>query len=100
VVGTSRPSPIWAVAFTRVLHKGGGRTGGWDEAHHGRPHFHARYAGHAASIDLDGKVIAGALPPRAQRLVAEWAAIRRVELEANWDRARREQNLEPVEPLP
>jgi len=72
----------------------------WNEARHAQPHFHARYAGHAASIDLDGDVIAGSLPPRAQHLVAEWARLRRVELEANWHRARREQELEPVEPLP
>ena len=41
----------------------------WAEAHHARPHFHARYAGHAASIDLEGNVIAGSLPPRAH---ASW----------------------------
>jgi len=45
----------------------------WNEAHHSRPHFHARYAGTAASVDLDGKVIAGSLPRRALGLVAEWA---------------------------
>ncbi len=72
----------------------------WSEAHHARPHFHARYAGQAASVDLDGKVIAGSLPRRAQRLVAEWARMHRVELEANWERARGEQRLEPVDPLP
>ncbi|MGH2714080.1 MAG: DUF4160 domain-containing protein [Thermoleophilaceae bacterium] len=72
----------------------------WNEAHHARPHFHARYGGQAASIDLNGNVIAGSLPRRAQALVAEWARLHRAELEANWDRARREDELEPVEPLP
>lgn len=72
----------------------------WDEAHHARPHFHARYAGQAASVDLDGNVIAGALPRRAQTLIAEWARLHRAELEANWERARRACELEPVEPLP
>jgi Domain of unknown function (DUF4160) len=72
----------------------------WNEAHHARPHFHARYGGQAASIDLDGNVIAGSLPRRALTLVAEWARLHRVELEANWERARREDELEPVEPLP
>jgi len=37
----------------------------WNEGHHGRPHFHARYAGEAASVDFHGAVIAGSLPPRA-----------------------------------
>jgi hypothetical protein len=72
----------------------------WNEAHHARPHFHARYAGKAASIDLDGNLIAGSLPRRAQALVAERARLHRAELEANWERARREQQLEPVGPLP
>jgi hypothetical protein len=72
----------------------------WNEAQHARPHFHARYAGQAASVDLDGNVIAGSLPRRAQALVGEWARLHRTELEANWERARSEQKLEPVEPLP
>jgi Domain of unknown function (DUF4160) len=72
----------------------------WNEAHHARPHFHARYGGQAAAIGLDGNVIAGSLPGRAQALVAEWARLHRGELEANWERARREDELEPVEPLP
>ncbi|MGH2798454.1 MAG: DUF4160 domain-containing protein [Solirubrobacterales bacterium] len=72
----------------------------WNEAHHARPHFHARYAGQVASVDLDGEVIAGSLPRRALVLVLEWAQLHRDELEANWERARREESLEPVQPLP
>ena len=72
----------------------------WNEGHHARPHFHARYAGSAASIDLDGEVIAGALPGRALSLVAEWAHLHRDELEANWERARRDEPLQPIDPLP
>ena len=72
----------------------------WNEGRHARPHFHARYAGRAASIDLDGEVIAGALPARALSLVTEWAQMHREELEANWERARREEPLQPIDPLP
>lgn len=72
----------------------------WNEAHHARPHFHARYAGQAASVDLYRTVIAGSLPRRALALVAEWARLHGDELEANWQRARRAESLEPVEPLP
>jgi hypothetical protein len=39
---------------------------------HARPHFHARYSGNAASVDFDGNVIAGSLPPRAVEFVREW----------------------------
>jgi len=72
----------------------------WNEGVHARPHFHARYGGHAASIDFDGDLIAGSLPRRALGLVTEWAAVHNAELAANWERARRDEPLEPIEPLP
>jgi hypothetical protein len=72
----------------------------WNEGTHARPHFHARYQDQAASIDLEGEVIAGSLPPRALTLVAEWAVLHHDELLANWERARRNEPLEPIEPLP
>jgi hypothetical protein len=72
----------------------------WNEGRHARPHFHARYAGQAASIDLDGALIAGSLPPRALTLVSEWARLRRDELQANWERARRDEPLQRIDPLP
>jgi hypothetical protein len=50
----------------------------WDEAHDG---------------------IAGSLPRRALVLVREWAALRNDQLAANWERARRAQSLEPIDPL-
>jgi len=71
----------------------------WNEGHHARPHFHARWAGWAASIDLAGQVIAGSLPPHALGLVTEWAALHRDELAANWELARREAPLRPIEPM-
>jgi len=60
-----------------------------DEAHHlGRPHFHARYGEDEASIDIESlALIAGELPPRARRLVAEWARAHQGELHDNWERA-------------
>lgn len=37
---------------------------------HPPPHFHARYAGEEAVIEIaTGEVIAGSIPPRARRLV-------------------------------
>jgi hypothetical protein len=71
----------------------------WNEGAHARPHFHARDAGQAASVDFNGNVIAGSIPRRALALVMEWAALRHDELEANWERARRDERLEPIGPL-
>jgi uncharacterized protein DUF4160 len=72
----------------------------WNEGQHARPHVHARYADQAASIDLEGEPIAGSLPRRALALAAEWARLHHDELEANWERARREEPLQPIDPLP
>ena len=71
----------------------------WNEGHHARPHFHARYGGRAASIDFDGNPVAGSLPARALTLVAEWARLHRDELEANWASARDGGPLDPIDPL-
>jgi len=72
-----------------------------DEIHHrGRPHFHARYAEDEASIELETlTILAGELPPRALRLVSDWARAHRKELLDNLERARQHQPLEPIEPL-
>jgi hypothetical protein len=72
-----------------------------DEIHHrGRPHFHATYGEDEASVDIEElAIIAGELPPRARRLVFEWARIHRGELLENWERARLHRPVEPIEPL-
>ncbi len=72
-----------------------------DEIHHlGRPHFHAVYGDDETSIDIETlAIIAGGLPPRAARIVVDWARQHQAELRANWDLARRHQPLQPIEPL-
>jgi hypothetical protein len=68
---------------------------------HGIPHFHALYAGREASIAIESlDVLAGSLPPRALDLVREWGALHRAALMVNWRRARDEEPLEPIAPLP
>ena len=66
---------------------------------HGRPHFHAAYGGLEASIDIETHELRGTLPPRALRLVLEWAGLHRAELLENWDRARGSQSLKRIAPL-
>lgn len=70
-------------------------------AEHGVPHFHALYAGQDASIVIETlEILAGSLPDRALRLVREWAALHRLELEADWEQARAAQPLDRIPPLP
>ena len=72
----------------------------WREAHHPVPHFHAEYSGEQASIAVDGTVLGGSLPPRALRLVREWARLHEGELLANWTQAQHLEPLRPIDPLP
>jgi hypothetical protein len=68
---------------------------------HPPPHFHARYSGGVAKIDIENlTVIEGGLPARALGLVVEWATLHQQELREAFDRAA---NLQPpgkINPLP
>ncbi|MGH9106570.1 MAG: DUF4160 domain-containing protein [Acidimicrobiales bacterium] len=63
-------------------------------------HFHAHHAGLRTSVPIDGAVLAGELEPRALGLVLDWAGGHRDELLANWERARQNQPLVAIPPLP
>ena len=68
---------------------------------HPPPHFHARYADYAVSLEIaSGRVLGGRLPPRALRLVREWMRLHRSELFADWELAERNLPLATIEPLP
>jgi Domain of unknown function (DUF4160) len=71
-----------------------------EDGHLGRPHFHAEYAGMAASFDIETlETIAGRLPRRVTRMVVKWAEAHQPELRKNWRRARDSRPLIPIEPL-
>jgi hypothetical protein len=68
---------------------------------HPPAYFHARYGERLAQVALDGSaILEGGLPPRAFRLIQEWARLHEVELAENWDRAQRLEALVAVDPLP
>ena len=71
----------------------------WNERDHPVAHFHAYHAGRRASVSVNGEVLAGGLDPRALQFVREWASLRRGEIMANWERARRNEQLLAIEPL-
>ena len=67
---------------------------------HNPPHFHARYAGRKAAIDIvTGQMIEGKFPPNGLRIVDAWRALHVAELLDNWEKARNKVQLNPVEPL-
>ena len=45
------------------------------------------------------EVINGSLPQRAHAMVMEWASLHRNELLSNWEKARKPEKLDPIEPL-
>lgn len=68
---------------------------------HPPPHFHVEYAGYKASISISTlNIVSGRIPPRALRLVREWAMMHQPELMNNWHRARAHVPLVKIEPLP
>lgn len=70
----------------------------WKE--HNPPHFHVRYAEFEAMINItDFSLMEGSLPPKALALVIEWAAIHHEELLDNWERGKKEQAFNKIEPL-
>lgn len=66
---------------------------------HGVAHFHAVYGEHEISVEIESGLIRGEFPPRAKRLVLEWAALHKAELLENWEKARTGQVLAPIAPL-
>jgi hypothetical protein len=62
---------------------------------------HAQYGEDVAVIELGTlRVLGGSIPPRAMRLVRQWARLHPDELSENWERAQELEPLLPVEPLP
>ena len=53
---------------------------------HPPPHFHVVYGEYNALFNIKSlEMIEGDLPKRAQKLVGEWAAINKSELQRMWD---------------
>ena len=67
---------------------------------HNPPHFHVRYSGLRATVDIrSGILVSSDLPTRATRLVAEWHETHQVELLKIWEQSRRGEPLTPITPL-
>jgi hypothetical protein len=66
---------------------------------HGVPHFHAVYGEHEISVEIESRTVHGEFPPRALRLVLDWAALHKQELLEDWQLARQGERLKGVAPL-
>jgi len=67
---------------------------------HEPPHFHAEHQGLQGKFDFNGELLIGAIDSRtALRLIREWTALHRGELEENWRLAKLRQPLRQIPPL-
>lgn len=63
-------------------------------------HFHAEYQGQQATFLFDGVILAGEIrSANARRLIRDWAAEHRRDLEANWVKMKLGDALDRVRPL-
>jgi hypothetical protein len=68
---------------------------------HAPPHFHAQYGSDEVIVNINTlAVVAGKIPPRAMGLVMEWAMLHQAELQADWQKAKKLQQLDKINPLP
>jgi hypothetical protein len=69
-------------------------------ADHAPPHFHAVYQGEEIQVDINTlEILRGRMSRRATALVLEWTALHRVELQAAWELASRNQEPSKIAPL-
>ena len=67
---------------------------------HAPPHFHARYGGLEATVDIERlHVMQGELPRRALELVLDWTELHRAELLENWRLCMQKQRPHRIDPL-
>jgi hypothetical protein len=68
---------------------------------HNPPHFHAEYGDDALAVEISSLTeLTGQLPRRATAMVLDWAAIHQSERLDAWNRARAQQPLPKIDPLP
>ncbi|RIK85918.1 MAG: transcriptional regulator [Planctomycetota bacterium] len=66
---------------------------------HAPPHFHAEYGDNEITVELESGIVEGRFPRRALSAVFDWYELHREALQENWNLARAEQPLNPIEPL-
>lgn len=67
---------------------------------HMPPHFHAKYNGLEALVEIENScVIKGSLPSNKLKLVLAWSEIHKQELKDNWAMAKNMQLPQKIEPL-
>ncbi|MDR0853715.1 MAG: DUF4160 domain-containing protein [Clostridiales Family XIII bacterium] len=70
-----------------------------DNERHHKPHIHAYYSEHKATIGIDGELLAGSIPVKQLKLIQAWLVLHEDELYVAWGRAIRDEAVDKIEPL-
>ncbi|MDR1689011.1 MAG: DUF4160 domain-containing protein [Clostridiales bacterium] len=70
-----------------------------DVIQHNKPHVHVYYGEYAASIGIDGELLAGFLPVRQLKILVGWLALHEEEAYAAWNKAVRGEKFNKINPL-
>ena len=72
----------------------------YDNKKHSKPHIHAEFSEHQATISIeDGELLGGNLPKAKMKLVQAWIEIHREDLLANWRLAVAGEPVFRIDPL-
>ncbi len=72
----------------------------YDNKKHSKPHIHAEFGEHQATISIeDGELLGGNLPKAKMKLVQAWIEIHREDLLANWRLAVAGEPVFRIDPL-
>lgn len=66
---------------------------------HNPPHFHFKYQGYEAVMNIKSGEVEGKMPRRALNMVYEWLDLHRDELLENWNLMEERKRLKSIEPL-
>lgn len=67
---------------------------------HNPPHIHCAYQGYRAMYEISsGKLLAGKMPNKADKLLYEWIKARNIDLLKVWELASNGQQVFPLLPL-
>jgi hypothetical protein len=66
---------------------------------HPPPHFHVRYQGQEAKIEIETGNVEGEIKNRELGMIQEWRKLHEAELTQNWKLAQQKRILTTIEPL-
>lgn len=66
---------------------------------HNPPHFHAKYGSQKVIVEIESGIVKGEISERALRLIFEWLDLHREELKTAWEKAKKGEKPDKIEPL-